>query len=917
MDPALKYTTDFADVNFQNQSKSGISVGETVDIAMKPKEGDLDEVVVVGYGTMKKKDLTSAIVDVTPKDFNAGGARNAMDLIQGKVAGLNITRTSGSNPNSGVSMQLRGVASINGSNSPLVVIDGVPGGNLDLLQQSDIESISVLKDGSAAAIYGTRANGGVILVTTKKAKSGAPIYDYNGWVRKEYLYRYPKVLSAAQYRQRMSENWPNSKMQDFGSSTDWFDELVNHSNLSHYHNVSMSGGTANTSYRASVYFSNMEGIAKANSRQQYGATMAIHNKGFNNRLTTDINILYNNNEANLLGGGNWEDALFNLNPTQSPYDSSNLGGYWNQRGTTNVVSRLNQETSTRSQQTTLAQLKSTLQILNDLTATVSGSVQRDQYVDNQYRSIYSQSSQNDGDVPNGGYAYKSTWLGKDFLFEPTINYNSSFSKDHSVTAVVGYSYQNHVEEGFNASNKGFTNDLFQNDNLSAGTALGLGKAGMGSSKYSNKLIAFFGRANYSYRGKYLAQFILRHEGSTFFGDNNKWANFPGVSAGWVISQENFMKSISWVNNLKLRVGYGITGNQGFPNGTSYLALMGTGGFYQFPNGTWQQTYGPRQNYNPDLRWERKKEWNLGLDFSLFNYAITGSIDYFHRRTSNLALNNPVEVPSNVATTTFMNIGTLGSNGIELALGATPVKGKDFQWSIDATASHTTNKLLTYTNAQYMEGGGIPNPGNLGNSQRNYPGQLIGAFYGKRFAGFTDEGKWLFYNKEGAAVPVNQITPDDYTFLGNGQPRYFASLTNTFRYKDFSLRFFLRGKFGYDILNLTDMYYGNRVATYNMLQTAFTTYKDLNDNMQYSNYYIQSGNYVKLDEVTFSYNIRVPKNNYIRNVSVYVTGTNLWLITKYKNNDPDFVNDTGLFPGVDSRGVYPSTRSFLIGAHIGF
>ncbi|WP_447640109.1 MULTISPECIES: SusC/RagA family TonB-linked outer membrane protein [Chitinophagaceae] len=920
LNPSIKYSVDVADVNYQNQTKSDIAVDQSVDISLKAKEGDLDEVVVVGYGTQKKKDLTSAVVDVKPKDFNAGGARNAMDLIQGKVAGLNITRTSGSNPNSGVSMQLRGVASINGSNSPLVVIDGVPGGNLDLLQQSDIESISVLKDGSAAAIYGTRANGGVILVTTKHAKGGAPTYDYNGYVRKEYLYRYPKVLSASQYRQRMAEKWPNSTMSDASdgaASTDWFDALINHSNVSHYHNISMSGGTANTSYRASAYYSNLEGIAKANSRKQYGATMSIHNKGFNDRLTTDITMLYNNNEANMLGGGNWEDALFNLNPTQSPYDSTNLGGYWNQNGTTNVISRLAQQTSTRSQQTTLAQLKSTLQIVNDLSASVSGSLQRDQYVDDQYKSIYSQDSQNDNDVRNGGYAYKGTWLGRDFLFEPTINYNSSFSKDHSVTAVVGYSYQYHVEESFNASNKGFTNDLFQDNNLNAGTGLGLGKAGLGSSKYSNTLIAFFGRANYSYKGKYLAQAILRHEGSTYFGDNNKWGNFPAFSVGWVMSQEDFLKNVSWINNLKLRVGYGVTGNQSFGNGVSYLALMGTGGYYQFPNGSWQQTYGPSQNYNPDLQWERKKEWNLGVDFSLFNYALTGSIDYFHRRTSNLAIQNNVEVPSNVALSTFMNIGTLGSDGVEVALGATPVKLKDFQWSIDATASHMTNKLITYTNAQYMDGGGIPNPGNLGNSERNYPGQPIGAFYGKRFAGFTDDGKWLFYNKAGEKVSVDKITPDDYAFLGNGQPRYFASLTNTFRYKDFSLRFFLRGKFGYDILNMTDMFYGNRTATYNMLQSAFTTYKDLNDGVQYSNYYIQSGNYVKLDEVTLSYNIHIPKNNYIRNLNVYITGNNLWLITKYKGNDPDFVNDTGLFPGVDSRGVYPSTRSFLIGAHIGF
>lgn len=917
LDVLHPYDLTFVDINFETVKKENVKTGSDLEVSLLPNHSNLDEVVVVGYGTQKKKDLTSAVVEVKAKDFNAGGARNAMDLIQGKIAGLSITRTGGSNPNSSPSLQLRGVASVTGSNSPLVVIDGVPGGNLDLLQQSDIESISVLKDGSAAAIYGTRANGGVILVTTKHATSGKATYNYSGWVRKEYLYRYPKVLSAVQYRQRMNEDWSNSSMQDFGSSTDWFDALVNHGNVSHYHNLSMNGGTANTSYRASVYFSNYEGIAKANSRQQYGATMTIHNKGFNDHLTTDLTILYNNNEANLLGGGNWADALFNDNPTQSPYDSTNLGGYWNQRGTTNVISRLAQQTSTRSQQTTLAQLKSTYQIMKDLSATISGSVQRNQYIDNQYKDIYSQDSQNDNDVPNGGYAYKGTFLANDVLFEPTINYNSSFSSDHTVTVMGGYSYQRHKEEFFDASNKGFQNDAQQNNNLGDGTGLTGGKASMSSNRYENTLAAFFGRATYSYKGKYLAQFILRHEGSTFFGDNNKWGNFPAASIGWVISQENFMKSVNWVNNLKLRAGYGETGNQGFPNGTTYKSVLGTGGYYLFPDGTWKQTYGPTQNYNPDLQWEKKKEINIGLDFAVLNNVITGSIDYFHRRTSGLAISNNVEQPSNVSGSTFMNIGTLGSNGIELALGATPVQNNNFKWDINGTASHTVNKLLTYTNGQYKSGANIPNPGNLGDAQRDYPGQKIGAFYGKRYAGLTDDGKWLFYNAKGEKVSASQITPDDYGFIGNGQPKYYASLTNSFIYKDFSLRFFLRGKFGYNILNQTDMIYGNRTASANMLQSAFTKYKDLNDGYQYSSYYIQNGNYVKLDEVTFSYNIPVKQNKYLRSINIYITGSNLWLITKYKGNDPDFVDDSGLFPGNDGRGVYPSTRSFLFGANIGF
>jgi len=879
----------------------------------------LNAVVVVGYGTQKKGDLTSAITQISDKDFSKGGARNAMDLIQGKVAGLAITRTSGSNPNSSPSIQLRGVASITGGNSPLVVIDGVPGGNLDLLQQSDIESISVLKDGSAAAIYGSRANGGVILVTTKRGKGGAPKYEYNTWIRKESLSRYPHVLNASEYRQKISEG-VISKDNDKGASTDWFDELINHDNFSHYHNISMTGGTDKTNYRASLYYSNFEGIAKENSRQQYGATANITHKGFNDRLTTQVTFMTNHNSANLLGGGNWEDALFKENPTQSPYDSTNPGGYWNDNQVENVVSRLHQEKSLRDQQTTLAQFKSTLTLTKELSATVTGSSQRDQYVDNQYKMLNSRASQNDGDNPNGGYAYKSSGLSNDYLLETYLNYTSTFSQDHLISAILGYSYQYHEEENFNASNKGFAADETEENDLGAGNALGQGHAEMFSEKYDNTLISFYGRVNYSYKDKYLLEAVLRHEGSTAFGENNRWGNFPAVSAGWVISKEAFMQNVPWVNNLKLRGGYGITGNQAFANGQYPFVTLGTGGYYLYPDGSWHQTYGPSVNPNPDLRWERKKELNLGLDFGLFGNRLSGSVDYFQRRTDGLVIGATVEQPSNVATTTYLNVGELGTNGIELTLSGTPIRTHDFTWNVDATASHSRTKLLEYTNGNWLNGGGIGGYGDLGNAYNYiYPGDYLGGFFGKRYAGLDENGDWLFYDKDGNKVSADEASDvENQTQIGNGIPKLYASLTNSFTYKNFSLRFSLRGKFGYDILNTIDLSYGNQTTLpTNVLESAFTKYKDLKGGYQYSDYYLEKGNFVKLDEVTFSYNVPIKENKYLRSLSVYVTGSNLALFTGYKGNDPDFVDDTGLYPSIDGRGIYPSTRSFLLGVNIGF
>lgn len=879
----------------------------------------LNEVVVVGYGTQKKGNLTSAITQIDAKDFNSGGARNAMDLIRGKVAGLAITRTSGSNPNSSPSIQLRGVASIKGSNSPLVVIDGVPGGNLDLLQQSDIESISVLKDGSAAAIYGSRANGGVILVTTKHGDGSGPKYQYNTWIRKESLSRYPKVLNASAYRQKIAEG-VISEDNDKGATTDWFDELINHDNLSHYHNISMSGGDSKTNYRASLYFSNFQGIAKANSRQQYGGTANIFHKGLDGRLTTQVTFMMNHNSANLLGGGNWEDALFKENPTQSPYDSTNPGGFWNDNQVENVVSRLHQETSVRDQQTSLAQFKTTLDITNDISATVTGSSQRDQYVDNQYKSLNSRASQNDGDNPNGGYAYKSTALLNDYLLESYLSYKSSFSKDHSISAILGYSYQYHEEESFNASNKGFSADETAENDLGAGNALGQGHAGEYSDKYTNTLISFYGRLNYSYKDKYLVEAVLRHEGSTMFGANNKWGNFPAVSAGWVLTKERFMHDINWVNNLKVRGGYGITGNQSFGNGTYPFVTLGTGGYYLYPDGSWHQTYGPSLNPNPNLKWERKKEINIGVDFGLFNNRLSGSFDWFQRRTDGLVIQATVEQPANVASSTLQNVGELGTNGVELALSAVPVRTNNFSWHVDMTGSHARTKLLEYTSGNWLTGGGIGGYGDLGNAYNYiYPGDYLGSFFGKRFAGFDENGKWLFYNKDGEKVDANEANQvENRTQIGNGIPKYYASLTNSFSYKNFSLRFSFRGKFGYQVLNTIDLSYGNQYTLpTNVLESAFTDYSMINDTYQYSDYYLQNGNYVKLDEVTFSYNVPLKKNTYIRSLNVYVTGSNLALFTSYKGNDPDFVNDTGLYPSIDGRGVYPSTRSFLLGVNVGF
>jgi TonB-linked SusC/RagA family outer membrane protein len=920
--PASAKALIFSFVGHGEQEVAITSSG-TVDAMLTPSGKSLDNVVVVGYGTQKRRLVTTAVDHVSAEEFRQGGARNALDLIQGKVAGLQIRRSS-SNPNSGVSVQLRGVVSLNGDQGPLIVIDGIPGGNLDLLQQDDIESIDVLKDGSAAAIYGTQANGGVILITTKKGKPGPARYDYNSYARREYLYKRPNFLTPEEFKAKIASGELKG-YTDYGKQTDFFDDLINHTNTSQYHTLSISGGTSSSNYRASIFYRDLQGFAKENGRKEYGGRLSFNQKGLDNRLTVQLNLATNFNNANLLGGGGWEEEL-TKNQTLSNYEAD--GKTWRfDQTSTNQQARLVQEVNKRQQQTTSFSGSASLDIIKGLKGSVFASVQRDNYIDGEYRDINGEFSKENETWKNGGYARRAAQLNIDYAVEPTLEYSRTIADDHTFSVIGVYSYRYSVYEGFNASNYGFVNDIFRENNLNAGSTLNNVGKGVGSGKGDNTLIAYVGRVNYSYQDKYMAQFVIRREGSSRFGANNKWGNFPSVSAGWNISRENFMRNVEVVNNLKLRVGYGTTGNQGVPNYSSLVTLAG-GGIYRYPDGAYRETYGPTRNPNPDLKWEKKEEINIGIDFSLLKNRLGGSIEIFKRTTNDLLDNYTSPQPPFIRESIFTNVGTLSAKGIELTINAIPVKTKDFTWSLDFTGSTTKNVLEKYSNNIYKLNmrtfGGIGGFGALGDAIRTYEGSQIGEFWAKRFAGFDANGGWLFYNRKGEKVPnaqINYSTFADQTDLvkvGNAVPKLYLAWTNNFAYKNFDLRIYVRGKFGHDILNTMGLSYGNLIGSTNVLKSTFTKYAELKNvgTYMYSDYYIEKGDFVKLDEVTLGYNFKL-KTKFIRSLRLYATGQNLATITGYTGNDPDFVNDTGLGAGVDSRGPYPSTSSVLLGLSVGF
>ncbi|MFD2036332.1 SusC/RagA family TonB-linked outer membrane protein [Belliella marina] len=892
----------------------------TLNLRMESDSQNLDEFVVIGYGTQRKKEITSSVATVAVEDFNQGGVRSPLDLIQGKVAGLSITRTQGNNPNVGAAIQLRGVTSLTGNLQPLIVIDGIPGGNLDLLQQDDIASFDVLKDGSAAAIYGTRGNNGVILITTKRGKSGEPRFEYSNYFQREVVDRKPDFLTAADYRELIAQG-KIGEGNDLGHSTDLYDELIDRNNLSQYHNLAASGGRANSNYRVSLYFNDAQGIARENTRQQIGGRVNVNHRGLKERLLLQANVATNFSGMNRLGGGggDFEQAI-QRNPTAPIFHPDGSFVETEAFNNYNPLSRFANRISERNQHTFSADGKMTLEIIEGLNISAFGAHQRNTWNDRLYRAMTDFDQRQNSQFQGTGYAAKSNYLEWNNTFESTIDYKRIIG-DHSMDFIGGYSYQYFTWESFNVNNSGFTTDAFQDWNLGAGSAINntlLPRPGMGSGKEDNTLIAFFGRASYAYKDRYFAQFTLRREGSSRFGANNKWGNFPAISAGWDLAEEGFMSAIPQINVMKIRVGYGVTGNQGIPNYQS-LVTLSTGGVYP-QEGVFYQTYGPSRNPNPDLRWEKKQEWNFGMDFSLFDSRITGALDVYSRQTVDLLYNYIAQQPPFVRDRIYTNVGTINNRGVELFLSGMVMKKPNFSWNMDFAANSQFNKLSTLTNdvysATFLEFGGLPSPGNLGNAIRLVEGGTVGNFFGKRFAGFTDDGKWQFFKADGSMVPASEISEADLAIIGNGVPRYMVSWTNNFRYKNFDLTLFFRGKFKFDILNTQDLYFGNQSwLPNNLLRSAITKHAELNDNPQYSDYYLERGDFVKLDNVTLGYNFNIV-NNYIRNLRVYVTGRNLLTFTGYSGLDPE-LQDTGFTTGIDGRGFYPRTNSYTIGLNVGF
>lgn len=886
-----------------------------LNVTLKEDISDLNEVVVIGYGTLDKKEVTSAITSIKGKDLMVGvGGADISGALQGKISGLVMSNTASAN--AGTTFQLRGMTSVNAGRSPLIVIDGFPGGDIRSLSQDDIASIDVLKDASAGAIYGTRAASGVILITTKSGTNtqGKLELTYSNEFSHKQSYNAPEMLSGREYAE-------HNIGTDYGDDVDWWDEMINHKNFSTKHHLSLQYGTDKAQVYTSLYYEKQDGIAIVDSRKDYGGRVNANFKLFDGWLEFKPMVDYRQTSRNN-HWPNFQQALFN-NPTRSPYDSNSETGYniWqNETLDYNVVADAKLYTYEGVDKWFKPKmvLKLNIKPIPGLNFQQSFGYENRQWENHTYNPSYSRTSIEDNHT---GSAYLGFSKSERITSEGYFSYANEFKK-HSISATAGYSYFEYNSDNFNMSNYNFSVDGVKFWDIGQGTGLADGKASMSSGKDpSEKLFSLFARANYAFDDTYLLSASIRHEGSSKFASKNRWANFWSASAGWRISNEKFMKNISWVEDLKLRVGYGVTGNNNFSS--SYMAnMLGSDAFWYLPNGNWKKSYGKTQNVNPDLGWEEKKEWNFGIDYSLFGGRLYGKFDYFIRNIDNLLYSVNVPQPPYTQGTQWQNIGKMQIKGWEFEVGGTPVKTKDFTWNSNLNLSHNSGKIKTlWGNNTYFNGNGFPAPGTPGDAARIEEGSTIGSFFIWKFAGFDDDGNFLLYDKDNNVIPATQKTELDKRYMGNYTPKLIAAWNNTFTYKNWDLGINMRSWIDFDVMNTANMYFGIQGrGNNNVLKAAYTKFNHIKGEKQICDYYLEDGTFLKIDAITLGYTFNMKKltNNMINKIRLWATCGNVCTITGYSGMNPE-VNITGWDQGTEKfwSDYYPTVRTWTFGMQFNF
>lgn len=928
------FTLDVTDDNTLQISYIGYQTQEFAvgkqhhfSIVLEEDKKILNEVVVIGYGTQKKGDITSSVGSVKSEDFTAGAINDAGQLIQGKIAGLSVTNPSG-NPVGGTEISLRGNTTILGaSTNPLILIDGVPG-DFNTVAPEDIESIDVLKDGSAAAIYGSRGTNGVVLITTKKSKgNNINEVQYSGYLSLSTIAKKPDFCDADDYRQQIKDGLRDAAW-DLGDNTNWIDAITR-TGLSHVHNISFKGGNAQTNYIFNVNYRNLQGIFKRSDKEEFQGRAEVNHSMFDDKLRFNFQLLGNQTGYTATSDGgsfntySWRQALIH-NPTEP---IKNADGSWHENtgifNYDNPVSRIYECDGEQKISQTRFSSNITLTPIKELTFNALFSYDKINQEGGYYETKKHISNVRDG---MNGYASTGGSSTVTKLVELTAQFHKNFG-DHTIQALAGYSYQESTYSNQYERNYNFPTDLYSWHNIGVGQAL---KEGLGT-EYSywldTNLIGFFGRLNYNYKNRYLLMASVRHEAaSQLAGTDKPWGTFPSVSLGWRITEEKFMKNQKVFDDIKLRAGYGVTGSQ--PS-QSFLGvpLLGYSDYYLY-NGQWIRALQPTQNSNDKLKWEEKHEYDIGADFSVLNYRLNVSVDWYYRLIKGLLYDYSVPSPPNLYTTTRANVGEMSNNGLEIMVNAIPVQTKDFKWETTITFSTNSNKLkslsndLYQTSSDYFMTGWIEEPIKT-ESHIVRIGHKVGDIYGFKVVDVDESGKWIYLDKNGNRVNYDDFTHsfEDKQILGNGVPKWYLGFNNQFRYKNFDLAINMRGAFGFQIMNGMRMFYENRSRQdWNRLRSAYDKVfgKAVLNTLcseEFNSYYVENGDYWKIDNITLGYSFS-KINKWIKTLRLYASVNNAITITGYKGIDPE-VSTSGLAPSYDNRDSYPHTRAFTFGMNVTF
>lgn len=939
----------------------------TINVTLAEDALMLAETVVIGYGTQRKGDITSAVSSVKPEDFTVGNLQDASDMIRGKVAGLNITKSSG-DPNAGSTIRLRGTTTINGDLTPLILVDGVPG-DMGTVAPENIADISVLKDASAAAIYGTRGANGVILITTKSGHRGDNVtVNYSGYVAASAFAKKADFMTPQDIRDGLTN------FKDMSYETDWLKE-ISRTGFTHNNALSISGGTKSTTYSASVSYREEQGVIKSTDREELKMTFDVSQYLFDDILKINLNLvkgIYKNSQANPSYA--YRQALIR-NPTAPIYALAEDGtmdptlGYHEEYGRFqyyNPVSILNEQIGDSQGEWTNLAGNITLEPIdgwqtNLMLATHRSNGMSQNYYTSKHYSNHSQwYKSGDPDGYNGSASKSQSNSIRNYL-ELTSKYDKMWDK-HRLSALVGYSYNYNMYQGFSGWNSDFPTELFLYNNLSSGTGnifdqddpdtvcdetkhLLRDLDGVSSYKNDEKLIGFFGRLSYGYDDRYNVLVSFRREGSSKFGADHKWGNFPSASLGWNIHNEQFMNnSKHWLSTLKLRAGWGLTG---IIPGSSYASLVAYdydsyNKFFNTATGKWEKALNATQNPNPDLHWETSSEFNVGIDFGFLNERISGSVDVYNKTTNGLLYSYAVPLPPNLYNYTLANVGVMNNKGIEVLINAIPVQRKNFEWVTTLTMSHNSNKLVNLSNdlyetSDYVNTGGISDPVSV-STHRVEVGGECGNFWGlKSVGGVTADGKWIVELPDGSWVPFStELNSDENRqWLGSGVPDVIFNWGNSFSFYGFDISFQLSGQLGFYILNNQRLFYENNSIAYNRLKSAAepkpvydletkepTGEYAILSNAQTQGFiseFLERGDYMKLDNLTIGYTFNTSKvKNYIKSARIYLSGDNLAVLTGYSGLDPEIANSNPFWgAGIDDRDKYPSIRSFTFGVNLTF